>query len=284
VLPEGRTVELPGRGTTFVREITGPPGAPAVLLLHGLCLTADVNWSASMVPLGRHFRVIAFDQRGHGRGPRVRSSSPLEAWADDAAALTDALGIDRVIVAGYSMGGVVAQLVWRRHPEIVDGLVLCATGGDFRRPLAEQFMFYAMCRATSVYQSLSGTTFGQEMVGQWLLGAIRDPSLRAWVVSEVRKTDLAMVTAAGLAVSQFCSEEWVRHVSVPVGVVVTTADRVVPVTRQLELARAIPGAAAHVVAGDHAAFLNQPELFVPALVEACKVVGGEQRIPRQPAL
>ena len=48
--------------------------------------------------------------------------------ADDMAALIDELGTGPVIAVGYSMGGPIAQLLWKRHPEKVAGLVLCATG------------------------------------------------------------------------------------------------------------------------------------------------------------
>ena len=74
-LPAGRFVRLPGRGRTFVRELAGPPGAPVLVLLHGWTATSDLNWRGSYAPLGRHFRVIAMDHRGHGRG--IRSTSPL---------------------------------------------------------------------------------------------------------------------------------------------------------------------------------------------------------------
>ena len=52
-LPPGRRLELPGRGTTFIRDLEGPPGAPALVLLHGLSATADLNWFPSFFPLGR---------------------------------------------------------------------------------------------------------------------------------------------------------------------------------------------------------------------------------------
>ena len=52
-LPPGRIVELPGRGTTFVREADGPAGAPTVVLLHGWSVDADLNWFACYGPLGR---------------------------------------------------------------------------------------------------------------------------------------------------------------------------------------------------------------------------------------
>jgi pimeloyl-ACP methyl ester carboxylesterase len=43
-LPFGRRIELPDRGTTFVRRLAGPPGAPTVLLLHGWVASAGLNW------------------------------------------------------------------------------------------------------------------------------------------------------------------------------------------------------------------------------------------------
>ncbi len=130
-LPPGRRLKLPGRGTTFIREMEGPAGAPTLVLLHGLGVSADLNWFRCYDALGRRYRVIAMDHRGHGRG--IRSSRPfrLADCADDVAAVADELGIDQFIPVGYSMGGPITQLVWRRHADRVAGLVLCATSRSF---------------------------------------------------------------------------------------------------------------------------------------------------------
>src|SRR5918992_770888 len=54
-LPPGFELELPGRGTTFVAEVPGPPGAPTLMLLHGLACTGYLNWFPSLAALsGRH--------------------------------------------------------------------------------------------------------------------------------------------------------------------------------------------------------------------------------------
>ncbi|MGH3765621.1 MAG: alpha/beta fold hydrolase [Pseudonocardiaceae bacterium] len=63
-----RVVTVPGQGRTVVWDCPGPPGAPTLLLVHGATMTAELNWSAVFPVLGRRFRVLAFDQRGHGRG------------------------------------------------------------------------------------------------------------------------------------------------------------------------------------------------------------------------
>ncbi|HUR52227.1 MAG TPA: alpha/beta fold hydrolase, partial [Mycobacteriales bacterium] len=115
-VPEGRYVELPDRGRTFVTDIPGPtPDAPVVVLLHALTTTATLSWYPVMADLAQHYRVITFDQRWHGRG--IRSSRfRLTDCADDVAAVLDALGVEKCIPVGYSMGGAIAQLFWKQHP------------------------------------------------------------------------------------------------------------------------------------------------------------------------
>src|SRR5581483_4027387 len=134
-IPPGRAVTLPGRGTTWVREVgTGQAGQPPLVLLHGFTATSALNWVTVFGPLARSFRVLAIDHRGHGRGirPNPLRGFRLEDCADDVIALADELGLERVIPVGYSMGGPIAQLTWRRHPSRVAGLVLCATARNFR--------------------------------------------------------------------------------------------------------------------------------------------------------
>ena len=126
-VPHSRAVELPGRGMTRVWECAGPPGAETLMLIHGVAGTAELNWAKVFPAVGRHFRVVAADLRGHGDGIPLRSQFRLEDCADDVAALAGVLDIPRCAVVGYSMGGMVAQLVYRRHPSLVSRLVLCST-------------------------------------------------------------------------------------------------------------------------------------------------------------
>ena len=125
--PLTRLVELPGRGVTRVWECAGPPGAQTLVLIHGVAFTAELNWGKVFAPLSRHFRVLAIDLRGHGDGIRAGSRFRLEDCADDIAALAEVLDISQFVAVGYSMGGMVAQLLYKRHAPLLSGLVLCAT-------------------------------------------------------------------------------------------------------------------------------------------------------------
>jgi len=143
-LPLGDRVWLRGRGTMFVRRVEGPPDARTVLLVHGWLASAGLNWFQCFDPLAEHFNVIAPDLRGHGRGIRSRHRFTLADCADDLAALIEREGCGPVIAVGYSMGGPVVQLLWRRHPHLVAGLGLCATGAEFVPGNRERYAFTAL--------------------------------------------------------------------------------------------------------------------------------------------
>ena len=276
VLPPGRRVELPGRGTTFVREVAGPRDpAATIVLLHGLSATGGLNWVWAFGPLGQRFRVVALDHRGHGRGIRTRRFR-LSDCADDVAALVDELGLGPVVVAGYSMGGPIAQLTWHRHQDKVAGMVLCATSRDFRGHPREQALFGLMPAVTLAASAVPAPA--RRLLQQRLLDSrLPDFAARDWVLDELSRNDPATVAQAALAIGRYSSHDWIGDVDVPTAVVVTTKDRLVPPHRQQKLADSIPGATVHPVAGDHGVCVAQPNLFVPALMAACRTVAS--RIP-----
>ena len=265
-LPLGAPLELPGRGTTFVRSVPGPPGATTLLLLHGWTASADLNWYRCYEPLGEHHRVIAVDHRGHGRGIRSRRAFRLEDCADDAVAVLDALGIDSCIPVGYSMGGPVAQLVWQRHRDRVDGLVLCATATHFARSREERLSFLglsglaALARLTppQARRWLTEQMYLQRKVETWEPWAIQEASLHDW----------RTVLEAGRAIGNFSSRDWLAEVDVPTSVIITMRDRVVPLRRQIRLFETIKDAEAFRVDGDHDAVVANADRFVPTLLRA----------------
>jgi 3-oxoadipate enol-lactonase len=271
--PVTRLVELPGRGTTRVWECAGPPGAPTLMLIHGVAATAELNWAKVLAPLGCHFRVAAADLRGHGDGIRAGGRYRLEDCADDIAALAGVLGTGRFIAVGYSMGGMVAQLLYRRHPALLSGLVLCSTAGNLLESPVEKLAALGLPPAAAAIRwNPFLRMLTAEVLGPALIGTIDDRATASWARAQLRRTTLATAFSAMQAVSEFSSDEWIGEVDVPPAVLVTTQDSVVPSSRQRELARAIPGASVYELDADHAVCITAPQVFAHALLMACTSV------------
>jgi 3-oxoadipate enol-lactonase len=272
-LPPGRFVELPDRGTIVVRDFGPQDASTTILLLHGWTATADLNWFRCYKALGEDYRVVAFDHRGHGSGLRSKKRFRLEDCADDAVAIADALGIEQFVPVGYSMGGPVAQLIWRRHPERVSGIVLCATAPVFNVERAERLGFLG----GSALAALARITPEQARV--WLTDQLylqrKSREWEPWAIREASSHDWRMLLEAGTAIGAFDSTPWISEVDVPVSLVVTMDDPVVSRRRQTMLFELISTADVYRVDGDHGAVVEAADQFVPTLRRALSSV--EQR-------
>jgi pimeloyl-ACP methyl ester carboxylesterase len=108
------------------RELGPKGGIPVVFFLH-LAGNLD-NWDPRVIdPIAREHHVITFDNRGLGGTTGVVPDS-IEAMADDAVAFIRALGLDRIDVFAFSLGGMVAQALIGKHPDLVRKLILAGTG------------------------------------------------------------------------------------------------------------------------------------------------------------
>jgi len=238
-LPPGRVVNLPGRGEVFVRDSGDSSAGPAVLLLHGWTASADINFFAAYACLTESYRVIALDQRGHGRGLRSTEPFSLEDCADDAAALLDQLGVGRVIVVGYSMGGPVGLLLARRYPGLVAGLVLQATALEWCHTARER----AVWRLLPVLDVGLRLGFGAGF-SEWAIGRAvdADPALdsyRPWLAAEFQRATAHDLVAAGRALSRYDARPWAGQLGIPAAVLVTTRDGLVRSAKQRELAKVL---------------------------------------------
>lgn len=111
-------------------EITGQ-GEP-VLQIHGSGF-GHYNFAPLSPLLAEHFQVIDYDQRGYGESSHPEQEYSIEAWADDAAALLDALGIERAHVHGTSMGGMVAQAFAGKYPDRTQSVVINCSASKLGR-------------------------------------------------------------------------------------------------------------------------------------------------------
>jgi hypothetical protein len=157
-------------------------------------------------------------------------------------------------------------------------MVLCATSRDFAGHWVNRFQFAALGLLVSCLR------VAPHRVAQQLAGELSTEGLsraeREWVLSELRRHDVRSLLEAAEALGRFSSRDWIGTVDVPVSVVVTANDKLVPTRRQVKLARAIPSAVIHVMDGTHMCCGTEPDTFAETLVEACQLVARRaQRLP-----
>ncbi|GAC1317364.1 MAG: hypothetical protein NVSMB25_04860 [Thermoleophilaceae bacterium] len=262
-IPAGHVVGT-SRGQLFYRDTGGGRGrgtAGTVLLLHGWMVPSDPHWFRTFGTLERQgWRVLALDARGHGRGPRGTNRFRLADCARDAVALVEHLKCGPVTVVGYSMGGMVAQIMAREAPSAVEGLVLCATACEFRTNLIMR----------GVWSSMAALQLGWQLapIRFWAavgaLAAKRDPEIAEWMAGELSRGAAWDVAEAGREIGRFDSRPWLDEIESRTVVMVTLADLLVPPGRQRELARRL-GAPVVEVNSDHLAPGTTPRRFHAAL-------------------
>jgi len=272
LVPPGRPLDLPGRGTTWIVEHdpieTNTSSVTPILLLHGINGGSGINFS-HLYPALAHHRVIALDHRAHGRG--IRSPDPtITECAHDAAAVLDALDIAGAAVVGYSMGGAIAQEMWRHHPGHVSALALWATAARFTHG-ARRRRNYG--RVPTVARQIDGAVRGLAGISAKILrvgemNKMRRPEI-AWVNHEVARHDPAGVASLSASLAAFDSRKWVGEIDIPTAVLVTDQDRIVPPERQRELAHLIPHAVQVTFSrAGHSTPMARPDRVVPGAVAA----------------
>ncbi|MGW3283380.1 alpha/beta fold hydrolase [Streptomyces sp. NPDC001002] len=248
--PAREVTAVSADGSRLHVEIHGPEDAPAVVLAHGwTCSTAF--WAAQIRDLEVDHRVIAYDQRGHGRSPASRSCG-TDALADDLEAVlkaTLAPGQQAVIV-GHSMGGMTvmaaaARPAFREHAVAV---LLCSTGAS--RLVAESTVLPIRAGRTRTWLTKKilgarGPLGPVTPVSRALLKyATMGPGSAPHMVEAVARIVLACPPKARYAWSQVLDllelDHGVREIGVPTAVLCGTADRLTPPVHTRALVAALP--------------------------------------------
>lgn len=268
-LPPGEAVDLPGRGTTFVRRVAGRGHGPTILLLHGWTVTGAINWFPHYTELAAIGPVISVDHRGHGRGIRTDEPFLLEDAADDTAALIETLGCGPVVLVGYSMGGAIAQLLARRRPDLVAGLLLSATWSNGpSTPRMNRILRLAGAGSKAV-RALPEERQRALVERAFEIVQGRDTAERpAWFVDELRSASVPHVLDAGRELARFDSRPWLAELRMPTTVLVTSRDTVVMPGFQHELASRIGHAVIASAPIDHAGVVTDAGDYRGPLVDA----------------
>jgi pimeloyl-ACP methyl ester carboxylesterase len=122
-------------GVRIFYDVAGRAGAPPLVLVHGYTASGRTNWELSgwVEALGKQYRLLIPDMRGHGRSekPHNPEAYSVPAMARDVLACMDAEGIERAIVFGYSMGGMITLELLLNHAGRVSAAIVGGMGSQF---------------------------------------------------------------------------------------------------------------------------------------------------------
>ena len=246
-----------------------------MLLIHGWQATADLTWFSVFEAFGGTRSLVAADLRGHGRSLYPETPFTLEDAADDHAALLTDLGIERVVVVGYSIGSAVAQVLVERHPHLVAGMILL--GGELapsRRPHEKAYVRSGGWHGTAL-RLTTGRWGAHRLVDKAVRDGLAEEDLRGWLVTEMERGHSGSLRAAGRALTRFDGRPIAaRRAQVPVVIVITQRDKVVRPARQQRLARAWRAQVVELDA-DHDAPVVRPGPFSDAVLAAVEAIDAQ---------
>jgi pimeloyl-ACP methyl ester carboxylesterase len=245
---------------------------PPVVLLHGLGCGRRM-WFHQIRALRSRFRIIAYDQRGHGEtdAPAVAADYSAGHLARDLVGVLDALNIERAAIVGFSLGGGSALALAASRPERVSRLVLADAGAGADDPVKIEGMarrWVTLIRQGEI-DELVCDMLRSEL---FKIYARRSPRRREHMAALIRATPvdgLRFTLSEVLAKrkSLFRLSGVLKSVRVPTLVLVGEHDYVCSKASRL-MAQAIPGATLKVIAkSGHMSPLEQPAAFTAALME-----------------
>lgn len=269
-LPSGRMVQLSDGVTTRLYD-TGEEDLTPVVLLHGMAATGMLNWYQTFQRLRGEYRLIAFDQRWHGSGYHGHFS--FDALTDDVLRVVDHLELEKPILGGYSMGGLVSQLAGRRDPSRLGGLVLAATGTGAERNAMEKFTMGGFTRASPLLNAVPERVAEEidEAVGDAVENApensaddvleIKNLNAHTWALRELASVSFATHRTVIGEVARFNSTPWLHELDLPVAVIKTMRDIAFAQAIQDEMVDLLPHSAAFPINAGHAVCATQPGEF-----------------------
>ena len=241
----------------------GSADAPPLVLLNSLG-SSTAMWEPCVAPLAEQFRVVRIDTRGHGASPPSPDDAVTIAdLANDVLETLDELGIERVDIAGLSLGGMIAMWLAAHRPERVRRLALLCTAGylPFGQVYAE--------RAVTV-RSEGLTAISEPVVAKWITPELadRDQELVARLTAMLVANDAESYAQCCEAIAGMDLRTDLSRVAAPTLVIGGAEDVAIPPEHQQSLADGVPGARLEVLSpGAHIVSVEQPARVAALLRE-----------------
>jgi pimeloyl-ACP methyl ester carboxylesterase len=239
-------------GVEIYYEVHG--GGPPLLLTHGYSSTSEM-WKGQIAALSKHYKLVVWDMRGHGRSdyPDHASAYSEALTVADMAALLDEVGADRAIVGGLSLGGYMSLAFYRAHPARVRALLIIDTGPGFKKDDARE--------AWNKRAHDTGDRFEREGLAGLTSGSRERSSVSHRDASGLARAARGMLTQHDARVIELLPD-----IKVPSLVVVGAEDAPFLAASDYMAAK-IPEAKKVVIpAAGHAVNIDQPQAFIDAVL------------------
>jgi pimeloyl-ACP methyl ester carboxylesterase len=266
----GEMARLTVNGVNLAVDIRGD--GPAIVFVHGYPLDRTI-WQHQVGAL-TGWRRIAPDLRGFGLSDAPDLGYSMATWADDLAALLDALAVDRAVLCGHSMGGYIAFEFARRHRDRLRGLVLVATRAEADSAEGRK----ARDAAQGVAREQGAGAIADQMLERMLAPGAGDamPQVVARVRDTMRGAPVSgIVGALGAMRDRADSTALLPTLAgIPALVVAGELDQLIPAASPRALADGIPGAVYSVIPGSgHLPPVEQPLATTRVLAEFLESLG-----------
>jgi 3-oxoadipate enol-lactonase len=240
--------------------IGGPADKPVLVFANSLGTDFRI-WRDVVVQLAGDFAIVLYDKRGHGLSDVGRTPCSLEDHAVDLAGLLDLLAVKNAYICGLSVGGMIAQALCQRRPELVKALILCDTA--HKVGTAESWNSrIAAIKAGGLEAIVDG------VLERWFTPAFRRPenTALAGYRNMVVRQPVAGYIATCEAVRDADLTEVARHISVPTLCVVGDQDGSTPPQLVLSTSRLIADARYEVIKdAGHIPCVEQPEALTAVI-------------------
>ena len=242
-------------------EVEGPQAGPVLMLSNSLGTNLHM-WDDQASAWSRHFRLVRYDRRGHGKSSVPKGPYPMERLGRDVLAVLDSLGIAKINWCGLSMGGMVGQWLGANAPNRIDKLVLSNTSSYF----ADKTMWEGRLKT----------------VREKGLAAIVDANMERWFIKDFRERNPQAIArmremflttkpdgyiGCGEGIRDMDHRSLLGKIAAPTLVIAGKHDPATTLEANEYIRQHIPGAKLTVLETAHIANVEQPQLYADTVLK-----------------
>ncbi len=233
----------------------GAKTGPVLLLSHSLGASSRM-WAPQTDALGRHFRLLLHDHRGHGRSAAPKGDLSIEQFGEDTLALMDSLKLEKVLFCGLSLGGMIGLWLAIHAGKRLERLIVCNTAAR----IADTALLARRIRHIR-HEGLAA--IADNVLERWLTAGFRAarPETIAWVRAMFAETASEGYAAGATAVRHLDLENALERIQTPTLVIAGKKDQATPPAWNALIARRVPGARLAELDAAHLSNIEAAEAF-----------------------